>query len=121
MRGFTLCELTPGGKRDEEHVAFVGEADAAAFSFNPLPDGCLYGVIYIPSELYDVRISLPPGIDQRLKFFLQAVIKSIHGFQGTNGSAISEGEFRYFAFLTEVAIDSVLLYGDPNIWDAEAQ
>lgn len=61
--GFYIGELPTGGKSDEEHAAFVGEADAADFCFDPLPDSGLYGIIYIPPELYDAWISLTPGVD----------------------------------------------------------
>ena len=61
--GFYIGELPTGGKGDEEYAAFVGEAYAADFGFDPLPDGCLYGIIYIPPELYDAWISLTPGVD----------------------------------------------------------
>ena len=59
----SLGELSTGGKGDEEHAAFVGEAYAADFGRDPLPDCCLYGIIYIPPKLYDVWISLTPGVD----------------------------------------------------------
>lgn len=108
--GLHIGELPPRRKGDEEHAAFVGEVDASDFGFNSQPDGCLYGVVYVPLELYDVRISLPPGIDQRLQFFfLQAVIQGAHRFQGTDRSAVSEGEFRDLALLPEMAVDTVLL------------
>ena len=99
--GLYIGELPARGKGDEEHTAFVGESDAADFSLNSLPDGCLYCVVYIPPELYNIRISLSPGIDQWLKFFfLQSVIQGTHRFQGTNGSAVSEGEFSNLALVS---------------------
>jgi hypothetical protein len=110
-----IAEPSSRRQGDEEDAVLVGELDAADLRPDVLPDSCFDRLIDSSPELHNMRIGLSPEVYQRLQFFfMQSHFQSSHRFQGSDRSAVSEGEFCNLAFLAEVSIDPMLDY-----WHAE--
>ena len=64
--------------------------------------------VNIPPVFDDTRICFTPGIYKGLKlFFLKPHFKSSHGFEGTDGAAVSQSQFSYLTLLPEMSVDTV--------------
>ena len=63
----------------------------------------------IPPQLYNGRITLSPGIHNRLQFFLSKPhINSTHADHRSNATTISKCQFCDLTFLTQLSIDTML-------------
>lgn len=77
--GLDIGQPPAGGKLDEEHSAFIKEADAADFRWNALCDRSFDGTVHVPPERSDHGIRGTPGVYQWLEFFFrQAHFESSH-------------------------------------------
>lgn len=111
--GFDIGQPPAGRKCDEQHSVPSFEVYAADPLRGTHIDGGLDGLVYRPPVSGDVRVALPPQIDQRLKFILgQPHIQSAHRIDRTDGAAVAEGQLRNLTLLAQVAVDAVLLYRD---------
>ena len=80
--GLHIHQLSAGGEHDEHHAALVEEADAVRLGGDSGPDAGGGGTVYIPPELHDAGVGLPPCVHQGLQLLLgQAVVQRTHGFQ----------------------------------------
>ena len=60
-----------------------------------------------------MRIGDAPLLDKGLEFgFFKALVKGAHGDECAGGSAVAEGEFCDFSFLSEMVVLSMPLYRD---------
>src|SRR5699024_1409527 len=104
-------EPPAGRERNEEHGAPVIKAEPVCLRRDSLSDTVLYCPVYIPPELRDHGIGTAPRIYQRLQFLLgKPHLQRTHGFQCAHRSAVAQGQFRDFSFLTEMSIDAMLLH-----------
>ena len=67
--GLDIGQPPAGGKLDEEHSAFIKEADPTYFRLDALRDGGFDGTVDVPPESRDHWIGVSPGVDQRLELF----------------------------------------------------
>lgn len=108
-----IAELPPGGQDDEKHTASVSELDAVCFRVKPPADGGFRRIVHIPPELHDVRIRGAPCINERLKLLLgKPHLQGAHRLERADRPAIAEGEFGDLAFLPEMGVLVVFLYGN---------
>ena len=63
---FHVGEQATGWKFDEEHSAFIKEADPAYFRLDALRDRSFDSAVDVPPKGCDHRVGVSPGVDQRL-------------------------------------------------------
>ena len=77
------------------------------------PDAGGGGTVYIPPELHDAGVGLPPCVHQGLQLLLgQAVVQRTHGFQRPHRAAVAQGQLGDLALLPEMAVDPMFDHGD---------
>ena len=108
-----IGEASAGGQCDKQHSASAGEGDSVRSDGNLSGHGFHDGAVYRLPELYDLRIGLPPGRDQRQKLVLiQTHVQRSHGLQCAYRAAVAEGELRNFTLLPQVTVRAMLFYGN---------
>ena len=108
-----IAELAAGRQNDEQHPAAVTEPDAVRLCVKPLADGGFHRIVHIPPKLHDVRIGGAPRIHKGLEFLLgKPHFQRAHRLERAHRSAISEGEFGDFTFLSQMCVLSVLFHRD---------
>lgn len=69
------------------------------------------GPVNFPPQLDDHGIGIAPGVHQRLEFLLlKPHFDSAHGLERAHGAAIAQCQFRNFAFLAQMPVDTMLFY-----------
>ena len=111
--GFYIGQLSAGRKRDKQHAASAGKGQSIKAGRVLILHSLHNSTVHGPPKFDNFRVCLSPCIHQRRKLiFGQAHIDSAHCLECADAAAVAERQFSDFTFLTQVAVDTMLLDRD---------
>ena len=105
-----IGQAPAGRESDKKHTASAGEDQTVQAGRVLIFHGFHNSTVHCPPKFDNFRIGLSPCIYQRRQLiFGQAHFNSAHCFKCADAAAVAQCQFCDFTFLTQVAVDTMLL------------